>query len=68
MGGQEKFSNYIKGSVKTYSSTEWRKIINISINVLQLELIMNDQWYANISLLELSEPDEYWNTHFIKQS
>lgn len=59
---------YIKGVVRTAESNNGRKVINISVNVSQLALIENEQWYANIALYELPEKDQYWNTHFIVEN
>jgi len=56
---------YIKWIVREVATSDWRKILNLSINVLQLSGIKNDQGYANIAIYQLKQPDDFWNTHFI---
>ena len=59
--------NYIGGSAKVVS-TQFGEIINLSLKLEDMQKIVNEKGYMNISVMKRKEPGQYGDTHYVVEN
>lgn len=59
--------NYIGGSAKVVS-TQFGEIINLSLKLEDMQKIVNEKGYVNMSVMKRKEPGQYGDTHYVVEN
>ncbi len=59
--------NYIGGSAKVVS-TQYGEIINLSLKLEDMQKIVNEKGYVNMSIMKRKEPGQYGDTHYVVEN
>ncbi len=58
---------YIGGSAKTVS-TQYGEILNLSLKLADMQDIVNEKGYVNMTVLKRKEPGQYGDTHYVVEN
>lgn len=56
--------NYIGGSAKA-RQTQYGEILSLSLKLEDMQKIVNDRGYVNMTVLRRREPGQYGDTHYV---
>ncbi len=58
---------YIGGSAKAVS-TQYGEILNLSLKLADMQDIVNEKGYVNMTVLKRKEPGQYGDTHYVVEN
>ncbi len=58
---------YIGGSAKAVS-TQYGEIMNLSLKIEDMQAIVNEKGYVNMTVLKRKEPGQYGDTHYVVEN
>ncbi len=58
---------YIGGSAKAVS-TQYGEILNLSLKLEDMQAIVNEKGYVNMTVLKRKEPWQYGDTHYVVEN
>jgi hypothetical protein len=58
---------YIGGSAKAVS-TQYGEILNLSLKLEDMQAIVNEKGYVNMTVLKRKEPGQYGDTHYVVEN
>jgi hypothetical protein len=61
-------TNYIRGSARKFTFDNGGETLNVSLNLEDLQSLPSIKGYVQITIAERKSPDQYGNTHYIKEN
>ena len=58
---------YIQWSAKAVP-TQYGEMLNLSLKLSDLQSIVNEKWYVNITVSKRKEVGQYWDTHTVTEN
>lgn len=58
---------YITGSSKQVTTQYW-DILNLSLKLSDMQAIVNEKGYVNMTVLKRKEVGQYWDTHYVVEN
>lgn len=58
---------YIWGSAKAVP-TQYGEMMNLSLKLSDMQSIVNDKGYVNMTVIKKKETDQYGNTHYVVEN
>jgi len=58
---------YISGSARAVQTQHW-EIVNLSLKLSDMQSIVNDKWYVNMSIMKRKEVGQYGDTHYVVEN
>ncbi|MCB9806389.1 hypothetical protein H6768_00485 [Candidatus Peribacteria bacterium] len=58
---------YIGGSAKAVS-TQYGEILNLSLKLADMQDIVNEKGYVNMTVMKRKEPGQYGDTHYVVEN
>ena len=66
---EQKSSNFIKATVKEFTTSNWKNGWNIDINIQDLQRLPVDRYgYVKMTMRPRKEKWKYWDTHFLVEN
>jgi len=66
---EQKPSNFIKATVKEFTTKNWKTGWNIDINIADLQRLPIDRyWYVKLTMRPRLNIWKYWDTHFLVEN
>lgn len=59
--------NYIGGSAKAVP-TQYGEMMNLSLKLEDMQKIVNDKGYVNMTVMKRKEPGQYGDTHYVVEN
>lgn len=58
---------YISGSARAVQ-TQHGEILNLSLRLADMQAIVNEKWYVNMSIMKRKEIGQYGDTHYVVEN